>query len=112
MPPRRYELYVARIRFRRSEDLRPWVVIDDPVQDPRERGALLVTLAPVSSQLDMLLPNHFLMDASAPDFPTTGLRRSSYVVGDPIRVRVERLERRIGELTGTMLALFREWSGD
>jgi hypothetical protein len=56
--------------------------------------------------------DHFLIDSRSPDFPTTGLRRSSYVIGDPVRVRVERLRRRIGELTGEMLAEFREWSGD
>lgn len=112
MLPRRYELYVARIRFRRSVDVRPWVVIDDPVPDPKRAGSLLVTLAPVSSQLDLKTPEDFAIDPSSPDFPATGLRRPSYVVAYPARVSVETLERKIGELRGNLLAEFRGWSGD
>ena len=105
-------MYLARIPFRQSVDVRPWVVIGDPVPDPSSPERVLVTLAPVSSQCDLQPLEHFPIDASSPDFGATGLRRSSYVVPYPVRVSAERLERKIGELTGAMLAEFRDWCGD
>jgi hypothetical protein len=111
MRPRPYEIFLAKVRLRRSEDLRPWVVVQDPVPDPDDPTKLLVTLAPVSSRLDLADSSRdFFVPSDDPDFGPTGLRRSSYVIGNlPVRVSVERLERKVGELRGDLLHRFQDW---
>jgi hypothetical protein len=114
MRPERYEIYLARIQLRHSEDLRPWVVIGNCLPDPQNPGKMLLTVAPISSQIDLMVEfQDFPIEAGHPDFPATGLRRSSYVIGNlPARVSVDRLERRLGELRGELRREFERFCGD
>ena len=48
-----------------------------------------------------------------PDFPATGLRKTSYAVADQIRrVPVARLGKRLGSLKGALADAFEKWISD
>lgn len=106
MLPRPLEVYQIRARYRNSWDPRPCVVLDPPLGDT-------VSVALVSGAMDLYDSTvHFLIEQDHPDFPATGLQRTSYVAGDMIvEAEIGSLLRKRGQLEGELGAAFRKWIG-
>ena len=113
MPPRKYELYLARIPVGESDYARPWLVVSDPSPHPSRPDKVVVTAVPLSSALDLFRERtDFLIRETDGGFGSTGLKRDSYVIGDlPAFVDVTLLRRRLGELSGEILEDFKSWGG-
>ena len=110
----RYDIYLGTIQYRNCRDTRPLVLLGRPVVDPAQPESSTVTVVPVSSQLDLYDPRtDFLIAATHQDFPATGLRRDSYVIGanSPVRVSPPMLHRKLGALTGALRKEFIDWEG-
>jgi len=92
--------------LRDCNDERPCIVLEEPL-------ASLVTIAPISAAAQLYNPLlHFQIPANHPDFPTTGLRRTSYVLGEDIRdVQASKLQERVGQLNGDLRTKFVQWIG-
>ena len=86
--------------------MRPCMVISSEIQGKLE-------IVPLSSALDLYRPGlHFLVRKDDPDFPATGLLRTSFIAGDQIReVEAARLVRRAGRLEGNLAGQFELWMG-
>jgi len=90
---RLHEIYVERLRFKNSDDPRPYLVVGFP-----SVGDALVV--PGSSAWDLHDPRlDFAIAGDHSEFRLTGLKRGTYFVCRyPIRVRDARLTHRIGAL--------------
>jgi len=93
------EVYLARLRVRRCQDVRPCVV-------------LAVLVAPISAS-DLFRPGRdFRLDTAHPDFGDTGLDRASFVLGDAwAEIDVGRLELYLGRFAGELADEFLDWLG-
>ncbi|MCY3023408.1 MAG: type II toxin-antitoxin system PemK/MazF family toxin [Planctomycetota bacterium] len=98
------DVYTVRYRYGRSHDIRPCILLTAPL-------ASKVTICLLSSQMALYRPvAHFLIEESYPDFPATGLDRSSFAAGDEIHeIRVEELRKRLGRLEGELARAFEAW---
>ncbi len=111
MRPNPFEIWLARLPLGHSTDTRPWVVVLPPQNDPEHPGKFSVTLAPVSSALDLVGDDDFPITPEDPEFLHTGLRKESFVIGDrAVRVRGDRLLRKLGELRGELGERFERWA--
>jgi len=104
--PKPLDVYLVKIQWNTSRDERPCVVLSEPANG-------FVCVALVSAARDLINPAfHFLIDATHPDFPLTGLDRASFVAGDELRdVRIEDLGQFLGRLEGDLARAFEEWIG-
>ena len=100
----RLDIVAAKLQLGPSLDRRPWLVLTAGAQD---RCLLL----PISSALELFDPTqHFRLDPQHPDFPATGLRKASYIIGSrPVDSSTTTLEKRLGCLQGDLAAKFLEW---
>lgn len=104
MNPERLEVWLARIPWGHSQDLRPCIVVE-----AEENG--FWSVACVSSALDLYdINRHFLLDKPLPDFKATGLHRTSYVSDEPIH-ELSRADfhKRLGRLEGELARDFDRW---
>jgi hypothetical protein len=103
--PQPYELYLVRVRLRESYDFRPCIVID------KTRNTISCVMLVSSS--DLYRPHQdFLIRADHPDFPATGLKKTSFAMGDQIRdLPAITLDEKIGELEGGLKVEFEKWLG-
>jgi hypothetical protein len=105
--PHTHDVWLVAAPLGESRDPRPCVVVDVLADGT-------VELAVCSSQRDKYDPNrrriYFAIRDDDPDFPDTGLDRSSYVIGSTLpKVRRALLKRRIGRLTGDLAERFADW---
>lgn len=110
----KYDICLARIRFRNCNDRRPWILVSRPTFDTVRSQAPKVAVVPISASLDLFKPNQdFLIRAADPNFVNTGLKRDSYAIGEgfTIYVPISRFERKVGSLVGSLLAEFVSWEG-
>ncbi|MCZ7644190.1 MAG: hypothetical protein M5U26_02735 [Planctomycetota bacterium] len=79
--------------------------------EKRPAGRFL--LLPVSAAMDLYDSlQHFKLDPNHPDFPATGLKKVSYIIGNrPIEVSLAALETQIGCLQGNLALEFQDWFG-
>jgi len=100
----RHEIYAARLRYGRSNDFRPCLILE--VHNNRT-----VTVAPLSSVVELYNSSiHFWIDASRPEFGATGLRKTSYCDGSLLfTIPQERLTKRFGRLEGDLSREFEKW---
>ncbi|MBI4601892.1 MAG: hypothetical protein HY721_08010 [Planctomycetes bacterium] len=105
MPPRQYEIYLARIQFKDCDDIRPCILAEDPQGQE-------VKVFPLSSNLDLYDPKaHFLIEESSVGFASSGLKRTSFASDRVYIVRTDQLgRRRLGKLEGELLDDFVRWS--
>jgi hypothetical protein len=109
MPPRRHEVYVECLPFRLSEKRRPWIVLEDPCQDPRNPSRMIVRVTPCSTAEDLRDHRDFLFDPRHPDFPATGLKYECYASSRAYHVDAGVLRNKKGEIKGDLLTDFIEW---
>lgn len=106
MPPQRYDLFLIRMRLRASYDYRPCIVLDAPNPD---------TCIVLVSSSDLFRQGYdFLIPSDHPDFPATGLKKTSFAIGDQIHeVSTTALEEkfRLGRLQGGLARDFNKWLG-
>jgi mRNA-degrading endonuclease toxin of MazEF toxin-antitoxin module len=106
MYPRRFEIYLIRWQLKESFDFRPCIVLDPAVADRVE--IILVSSAPDLYESG----SHFLIRDDDPDFPETGLKKTSYALGDKIReAPIAMLGKRLGRLEGELARDFEKWIG-
>ena len=98
-----YEIVEARIALGPAGYPRPVVVLYIQVDAHR--------VLPISSKLDLYRADqHFLIRDDHPDFPATGLRVTSYIVGSTvIDVPSSDVIRKLGALTGGLADEFARW---
>lgn len=72
-----------------------------------------ICLAAISSKLDLYNPGqHFLIPQDHPDFPATGLKVTSYVIGAPLfDGSADRVVKVLGLLSGDLAEQFKNWIG-
>lgn len=100
---RPFEIHNARQRFNDCDDVRPWLIIEVRAHDTY--GCF-----PIASE--HYGDPYFSIDAEHPDFPATGLTKSCHVLDRRIyELNKAQFLRRRGELTGDLLAAFREYAG-
>lgn len=99
MSPSPNDIYVATIRWRNCNDPRPCIIV-------KIISPCLFVVVPLSSQTDLFKENseHFLIDEHHPDFPATGLLRTSYAdLSMQMEIRAQALrKKRIGYLSGQL----------
>jgi hypothetical protein len=107
----RFDIYRARLQVNQSTDRRPVLILEALKRDPKPPHTELVLVAPLSSQWDLYTASvHFEVSDKDPDFPATGLKRRSYIIGSmPILIPVTSLETRYGALTGDLRDRFYFW---
>lgn len=100
---RPFDIYLAHFRWKTSDDRRPWLLV-------RPAGGGAWSCFPISTKdYD---GTAFPVEADDADFPTTGLRATSYINDfRMIDVPASALVQRWGELSGDLLRRFRESSG-
>lgn len=105
MPPKPYEVYLVRVRLRQSYDYRPCIVID------KIRGSASCVMLVSSSDL-FRHGQDFLIRKDHPDFSATGLKKTSFAMGDQIRnLPATELDERLGQLEGELEREFEKWLG-
>ena len=104
--PKLFELYMVCLQLGDCADDRPCIVISPPVGGR-------VTVAPISAALDLYNPaNHFRIESDLVEFESSGLDRTSYVLGNELReIDCADLDVHLGELTGSQLKKFVDWIG-
>ena len=87
-----YSVYIIKHNYGYSQDIRPCILLD--FDDDKARIAL------ISSALDLYNPHkHFIIKKENPNFPLTGLKKTSYVSIDQIfNVKKNDLVKQIGIL--------------
>lgn len=105
MPLQPFDIHLVRLRVGESNDLRPCVILSEPDQS-------FARMMPISSS-DLFNPSRdFRIHQTHPDFPKTGLKKTSFVIGDRIReVSLVIIEKRLGSLEGALRREFEEWLG-
>lgn len=103
--PARLDVFLARLPLGYSNDIRPCVVLSiDPHKD--------VAVVAISSSDLYRHGFDFLIPSDAPDFAATGLKKSSFVIGDAFRtIPLQSLSRRKGRLVGKLALDFEKWLG-
>jgi mRNA-degrading endonuclease toxin of MazEF toxin-antitoxin module len=108
MSPKPNEIYLVRIRYGESLDIRPCVIIE--AVSNKE-----IKIVVLSSSIDLYKaePFHFLIEKEEnPDFQNTGLKRTSFVdVEHIIPISISDLGKRIGILQGELLKNFQKFLG-
>ena len=106
MTPTLLDIVTAHIGLRQSHDRRPWLVIEIR---PSRRYLLL----PISSATDLFdRIQHFPLDPRHPDFPATGLTKTSYIIGNnAVENDGSAFDERLGCLQGNLAKEFIEWFG-
>lgn len=100
------DIYFLEVKFRKCNDPRPCIVI--------HLGAgRVAALAMISSASGLARPGYdFEIRDDHPDFPATGLDRTSYVVCDKIvEVDVSRLTEYVGRFENRLAEEFKKWMG-
>ncbi|MCI0650975.1 MAG: hypothetical protein L0Z55_03745 [Planctomycetes bacterium] len=107
MGPRLFEIHLCTVPLRGNIDRRPWLVV---AAGPSKTDRFISI--PISSQLDLYDEvAHFLLEQSDPDFPATGLVRTSYVIANnPVAIHANRFVRRLGHLGGELRERFELWN--
>jgi len=98
------DIVLAGVRVGECNDPRRCVVIG--VRPPAE-----YLILPCSAQLDLYREGaDFLISSDHPDFPATGLKKTSYVMDVEAQlIEEERIQKRYGHLRGLLAAAFEEW---
>ena len=106
MIPRQFDIFLARIRFRKCNDIRPCIILYPP-----KSGT--VTVAAISSQERLFAyAQHFWLEPSHPNFPTTALTRRSYIAVNQIdTIEIGELIAFVGRLEGELAREFKDWYG-
>ena len=105
MNPKLYEVFLIRANFGLSADPRPCVILQEP-QGERIKVGL------VSSALDFVSYQDFLIEDSVIDFPATGLKRTSFVSGAAFdEHKISDLIKELGQLEGELRERFMQWLG-
>ena len=104
MTPQRLEVWLARLDIGDSHDLRPCIVLGEV-----PNGLLLVIA--LSANLDLYREGvDFWIEARHPNFHSTGLRRTSYVIRLGLaRVEASELLKCWGRLEGEVASAFEKW---
>lgn len=101
------EIYLAKLKVRYSAYPRPCVII-------RLLPANRVEVAAVSSSFDLYsFVTDFLIEISHPDFPATGLQKTSYIYGQQFYdIAATVLSKKCrGVLKGDLAKAFDKWLG-
>ena len=99
-----FEIHMMKHPWNGCEDARPWLIVDFPP------GRNVVGCFPIATQC--YGGQCFYISENDPDFESTGLAHSSNVIDEKIiEISTDRIIKRKGELTGQMLANFRNYSG-
>jgi mRNA-degrading endonuclease toxin of MazEF toxin-antitoxin module len=103
--PKRYDIYLIRWQLRKSNDFRPCIVLD--LGDGRVDCVMLI------SSSDLYRSNYdFLIRSDHPDFGATGLKKTSFAIGDQIHeIPASLLTVRLGHLEGELCRAFEKWLG-
>ena len=105
LPPKPLDIFLARILWRHSKDLRPVVILNEG-----RAGVVVVALISASDLFNRT--TDFPLRKDQPGFTATGLTRNSFISGTEIReLEITRLERRLGCLEGDLARAFRNWMG-
>lgn len=101
MTPRPLDIITATLPLGHSRDRRPWVVVEQAGQG---RWRVL----PISAALDLFDPKlHFRLTADHPDFPVTGLKKTSFIIANmPVNIPEAVLEKRLGCLQSRLASEF------
>jgi hypothetical protein len=98
-----FQIYNATFAWNGCQDMRPWLIID-------LRPSGLVGCLPISSHC--YSGSCFPLDRNDPDFRATGLNKSCYLHDDRIYdLSFNCFGKYRGELSGDLLARFRDYSG-
>lgn len=97
------EIYLCKVKYRESFDIRPCIILTV--------GKNNVTIAFISSAIDLYNHRtHFLIRSDHPDFIHTGLKKTSFVIGDEFKDSpINKLGKKIGILTGELAEAFDKW---
>jgi hypothetical protein len=99
MNPIPFEIYEANMQFGKVAYRRPCVIVN------RMKDGKVFAMA-ISSAMELCkgLPVHFTIDQTDPDFPGTGLKRTSYInLVDQYLMRPDELIRKRGHIEGDLL---------
>ena len=107
--PQQYDIYLARVKWGYSEDIRR-VVITEP---PTTHGTVSIALISAALHLYKGRPKHFLIEKNErdPDWRAAGLTREAYVASDQVyeNFDVAKLEKYKGHLQGKILKDYLDW---
>jgi hypothetical protein len=106
MNPSQFDIFLARLRFGKCNDVRPCLVLYPPQNDT-------ITVMAISSQETLFdFRSHLWIEPTHPDFRATALKRRSYFCGNEVdRILNSELGAKLGRLEGTLLAEFKDWYG-
>jgi hypothetical protein len=98
-----FEIRLMHHPWNGCDDPRPWLIVDFP------EGRDVVGCFPIATEC--YGGDCFYVASSHPDFPATKLDHSSNIIDERIiEVPGGKVQKHIGELTGALLAEFREHS--
>lgn len=99
------EIYLIQAEYKYSHDQRPCIILE---VGTREK----IKLALISSAIDLYdASRHFLLDSRHPDFPESGLRRTSYIMKDAVvEAEAKKLGKKLGELKQQLAKDFEKWA--
>jgi hypothetical protein len=98
-----FEIFNAVVTWNNCTDMRPWLIVE--LRDNSVLGCFPISSACYAGDC-------FWLDASHPDFPKTGLSKSSYVHDQYIvEVELHQFKNRRGELIGALLDEFLAFAG-
>lgn len=91
--------------YQGCRDVRPCLIVD--AHGPR------FWAVPLSSARDLFDPqSHFPIPDDDFDFPSTGLKRTSYAIVNEVReVTADMLKKRLGSMQGDLARRYIEWAG-
>jgi len=102
--PQRHEIYLVRVPLRASFDYRPCIVLDV------SHNTIVVGVMLVSSSSLYRKAYDFLIPKEHPNFAATGLKKTSFAIGDQIRdVAAADLNQYLGRLEGELAREFDKW---
>ena len=100
---RKHDLFLVRIRLRDSFDYRPCIILHSSAQT----SSVVLLSSALGLRRDV---SDFLISSDDPDFAKTGLKKSSYALGDQIHeMNNGELKHKLGSLEGELAERFDKW---
>lgn len=101
--PKPKEIYRwEKAKLNDCEDKRPCIILDPP-------NGNNITIMAISSQLDLMPLDAFLIEGDSRDFQLTGLPRTSYIDVEIHEISISELGKKLGELRGDLADRFDKW---
>lgn len=98
-----FSIRMGKVDLNESNYPRPCIILN--------QSGNIVFVMLISSSMSIKRPTCFLIDEKNPNFNSTGLVRTSYVLEDILEIKVDKLRKEIGKLEGELLKQFQDWVG-